>query len=158
MIDGIRIAPYVYAIRRTSRIDGGAQTRYLECAQCLECRSEAERAEMRCGWVPAHRLPEPDPEPDPDKRLAHPWLPDGAPKPVSQDCPGWLIAQPEVVDALHAHLWWEKGQLDRYVRDQPVSPFLELYVDAVTGAVADLDIDRERERERERRAAELRRR
>lgn len=110
---------------------------------------EDARARWRCGFVPEHRLPDLEPDPKP-----HPLLPLYAPPPVSQECPGFLIQQPEVVDALHAHLWWEKGQLERYVRDQPVSPFLEMYVDAVTSAVAELDLEREKERERARAEAE----
>lgn len=159
MIDGIRLAPHVYAIRRESRVDGsGAQERYLDCAQCMETLGEAERASLRCGWLPAHRLPGPDPEPDPEKRAPHPMLPPTAPRIVSQDCPGWLFALPEVGEAMHARLWWDKGQLADYVRDRPKSAWLEHYVDTATGAIAELELERETERERHRKRAEADRR
>lgn len=141
MIDGLRIAPHVYAIRRTARIEGTAQDRHLDCSQCLEWMDESARAAARCGWLPAHRLPELDPEPDPAKRTANPLLPQHAPSPVSQECPGWLIALPEVQEAVHARMWWEKGQLGEYLRLQrgQVSPHFELYLNAAAGAFAEAD-------------------
>lgn len=97
-------------------------------------------------------MPEPDPEPDPERRAANPLLPPDAPKPVSPDCPGWLLALPEVQEVIHARLWWEKGQLGEFLRlqrGQP-SPHFEAYLHAAAGAFAEVDELREREAHRER--------
>lgn len=98
--------------------------------------------------MPPDRLPEPGPG-----DVAHP-LNKYPVKVSSSDCPGFLIQQPQVLEALHAHRWWDKGQLAQHVGDQPATPWLNLYVDAVTSAVAELDEERERKREEARREAE----
>lgn len=97
-------------------------------------------------------MPELDPEPDPEKRAANPLLPPEAPKPVSQECPGWLISLPEVNEIVHARMWWEKGQLGEYLRLQrgTPSPHFELYLHAAAGAFAEADEAPLREAHRER--------
>ncbi len=99
--------------------------------------------------MPEHRLPDPDPV-----RRPHELLPLDAPAPETDACPGWLLRLPEVNEAFEAFRWWDKGQLADFHRGQPASPWLQLYVDTVGGALADLDVARERKREEERREAE----
>ena len=145
MIDGIRIAPHVYALRRESRVSGGNQVHYLDCGECRTNVREPERRLWNCGFLPR----------SPGQRGGYP-LPLAAPRPACDTCPGFLIQQPEVSEAFHLHLWWEKGEFGELVRGKSRSPFLELYVNTVTGALADLDLERERKREEDRRAAERR--
>lgn len=147
MIDGIRIAPHVLSLRRESRVSGsGAQAHYLDCGECQTTVDEPGRRSWNCGFLPR----------SPESTGAYP-LPLAAPRPTCDTCPGFLIQLPEVMEAFHLHLWWEKGELGERVRRRGASPHLEHYIDTVTGALADLDLERERKREEERRDAERRR-
>ena len=137
VIDGIRIAPHVHAHRRRSRIEGGNQAGYLDCGECL--LDEAEKREWNCGHLP--RLP--------DHAGGYP-LPGGAPRPGCDTCPGYLVSLPTVRDALGAHLWWDKGQLERWVAGRSISPHLNLYIDVVSGAIADVELEQMAEIERNR--------
>lgn len=137
VIDGIRIALPVLSHRRQSRVAGGAQGGYLDCGECR--LDEAEKREWNCGHLP--RLP--------DHRGLYP-LPEGAPRPSCDTCPGYLLLLPTVQDALTAHLWWDKGQLDTWVAGRGRSPHLNLYVDVVSSAQAEVEIERQAELERER--------
>lgn len=131
MIDGIRIRPHVQLHRRKSRIDGrGAQLGYLDCEQCMATLSASERRGWNCGWLP--RSPEDAPGNYP--------LPDAAPKPADDTCPGYLIQLPLVIEAQQAHLWWEKGQLRDLVAGRSRSQWLSLAVDLVSGSLAEVDI------------------
>jgi hypothetical protein len=114
---------------------------FLNCAACWKDQTDEDRQGLACGWLP--RLPG-----------VEPVLPMGAPRPACGTCPGYLVSLPQVGQALHAHLWWDKGQLRDLVADAEVSPLLRGYVDAVSGAVAELELERETERERERRRLE----
>lgn len=138
MIDGIRIAPHAYAHRRQDRLHGtGAQQGYLDCTECQRTLGEVERRAIRCGYLP--RLPDPDPEPDPAKRPPHPYLPPHAPRPVCQECPGYLIALPQVREALIAYHWWDKGQLATFIDGQRAAPYLRELVSIASGAAADAE-------------------
>jgi hypothetical protein len=138
VIDGIRIAPFVFAHRRESIVRGaGAQRHYLDCGECIRTLSESERREWLCGHLP--RSP---------GQTGNSPLPIGAPRPGEDICAGYLIGLAEVHDALRAHLWWDKGQLAELVAGQSVSPLLRSYVDCVSGAIADLDLHELAERER----------
>ncbi len=139
VVDGIRIAPHVHARRRRSRVEGGASARYLDCGECQAALGEAERREWNCGHLP--RLP--------DHRGLYP-LPEAAPRPHCDTCPGYLIALPAVNEALGAHLWWDKGQLERWIGGRTTSPHLNSYVEVAAGAIADVDLERMAEIERSR--------
>lgn len=130
----------MFSRRRRSRIEGsGAADRYLDCRQCQEHLSLEERREWNCGHLP--RLP--------DHVGGYP-LPEGAPRPTDDTCPGYLIGLPSVHEALTAHLWWDRGQLDRWIGGRGTSPHLNLYVELAAGAAADVEIERMAEMERNR--------
>lgn len=113
----------------------GAQRGYLDCNECMRNASPAERREWNCGHLP--RLPGKHPPKYP--------LPEDAPRPSCDTCPGYLIALPLVQEALRAHQWWDKGQLAAWTGDRIPSPNLVLYVDVVTGAAAEVDIAQQRD-------------
>ena len=131
----------MFAHRRQSQIAGrGGARNYLDCGECLGTLSPAARRLWNCGHLP--RVP--------GQRGGYP-LPEHASRPEDDTCPGYLIALPEVREALTAHLWWEKGQLESFVRRRRRSPLLAVYIEVVAGAIAELDMALETERERERR-------
>jgi len=140
VIDGIRIAPHVYAHRQKRRIEGRPQDGYLDCNECVQHLSAAERQLWNCGHLP--RLP--------DNRGEYP-LPEAAPRPEDDTCPGYLISLPIVLEAQELHLWWSKSQLWELVRGQSRAPWFRQAVEAVAGANHDVELQRDVER-----AAELR--
>jgi hypothetical protein len=138
VIDGIRIAPHVFSHRRRSRAQGGNQGGYLDCGECQ--LDERERREWNCGHLP--RLP--------DHRGLYP-LPEGAPRPSCDTCPGYLLCLPTVHDAMAAHVWWDKGQLAEWVAGRCRSPNLHLYVEWAINAQAEVELERQRQEELKRR-------
>ncbi len=98
--------------------------------------SADERRGWNCGWLPR----------SPDAGADYP-LPDAAPRPADDTCPGYLIVLPPVLEAQEAHLWWDKGQLAVWLAGRSRSPWLTLAVDLVAGARADVEMAEERERE-----------
>lgn len=112
---------------------------FLTCDACRKWDGvdDQGRQAMGCGWLP--RLP---------KGQFQVLAPFGAPD--RGTCPGYLMSQPLVREALDAHLWWEKGQLRDLVElgGGGPHPLLRFYVESVAGAVAELELEREMERER----------
>jgi hypothetical protein len=45
------------------------------------------------------------------------------------------------MEALRAHLWWDKGQLEFLLRDQGASLHLVDYLDFAAGAIAEAEIE-----------------
>ena len=74
----------------------------------------------------------------PGNRGAYP-LPEAAPRPDCDTCPGYLIALPVVLEAQELWMWWEKGQLTAIARGTK-SVWLKEAVERMAGAHAEVDI------------------
>lgn len=96
--------------------------------------SSDERQLWNCGFLP--RLP--------DHRGEYP-LPEAAPRPDDDTCPGYLISLPIVLEAQELYMWWQKSQLWELVRGQSRAPWFRHAVERMAGAHSDVEIQRDAE-------------
>lgn len=93
--------------------------------------SAEERQLWNCGHLPR----------SPGNRGEYP-LPEAAPKPADDTCPGYLISLPVVQEAQELYLWWTKSQLWELVRGQSRAEWFRQAVELMAGAMSDVEIHR----------------
>ena len=105
-MEGVRLLPWVGALKRLDRMYG------FDCDKCPI--PPAQRPLYRCGWIdPAYW-------PDDDYWKEYGVKAPGACNVEVSQCPGYLLALPQVWEAARAWGHWEKGQLAMLFAGEPV--------------------------------------
>ncbi len=91
----------------------------MDCGECKQNLTLAERARWGCGWLePSHRT----------GTFAHRRVP------IETDvCPGWLISLPQVLEAARAYGW--RQQLDQFYEGQLPTAVLMDAIDVFSNEV-----------------------
>jgi hypothetical protein len=98
---------------------------FLSCGSCLERNPEASRRSWNCGHLP--RLPQnPYAGPSLDCRLK-----------ADTVCPGYLVSLPQVIEASHAHVWFDKGQLTEFCDGKQPTRAMRDCVDILDCSIAE---------------------
>jgi hypothetical protein len=115
--------------RRSEQADKGLVSDFLDCEPCQQNFTLLDRRCLGCGWIPE------------SDRLSG-----DRPFPESDVCPGYLVRQPEVVEAARARSWTSRGGL------VPVYGSVQLpraaldAIDTLEGSVQDVEAKFVRER------------
>lgn len=95
MIEGLLLAPWVLAHRRTAE-----QPSYLACTECLQEQPLEVRRRWHCGYLPRSEWKDP-----PTYPRQHGGEYEG------EVCPGALVDEPLVREALRHFAWHKDGML-----------------------------------------------
>ncbi len=81
---------------------------YMDCGECK--LSEAERATFRCGWMR-----------EKDRTGTEGYAPGEYTGKRPDKCCGYLIQLPQVIEAVRANTWREKGALREFYDGNPIT-------------------------------------
>lgn len=131
IIDGLRVLPWWHEERRRS---AGSPDPLKNCETCMRTNGELIRQTYGCGWLP----------PAPDRLRPLMKIPDPLAFSPTQDddgnrltevCPGYLVALPQVIEAARARHW--KHALRDFCNGKPTE-HLMLCIEILDGACNDL--------------------
>ena len=95
--------------------DDAPHPMYLDCNNCKATRSVNTRRGMGCGFLPLN--------PRRNVPVAHEV--DGIMSEPDDVCAGWYVNLPAVNEAMIAHAWWTKGQLENWCGEEPSGALME---------------------------------
>lgn len=103
----------------------------MDCNECKGMTNQELRRYMGCGWEP------------PCKRTGAPGdgsqgLPLGFPG-SNDECPGYLIALPEVLDAARALEWKREGLLRDYFDGDEITPLARDALDIIASEIKSVE-------------------
>jgi hypothetical protein len=99
--------------------------RYLHCPECAASRGV--RAEWGCGHLPAA-----------ERTGTFPGRSEW-PRVDSDICPGYLIALPQIGEAIRAHSWWTRGELGTLLGGELPTPVAIDAIDILQSEVGALE-------------------
>lgn len=114
----------------------GAHT-WMDCSHCTV--SPAVRRQWGCGWLPAS-----------ERRRAQVPVPSEYPHERPEVCPGYLVQQPQVIEAARACSWRKEGALREFYDGEPLTPLAKWAIDVMAGAIREVEQEQIRRSAKER--------
>lgn len=98
------------------------------------------RRAWRCGWLPESERDE----------NGKPPVPAAYTGPRPTECPGRLIALPQVLEAARAYGWRKEGALREFYDGEPLTPLAKFAIDVMAGSLREVEQHRIRTANKER--------